>query len=239
MIAEPLIHVTGLAKAYAGVPVLEDVDLRVHPGEAVALLGANGAGKTTLLRILATLVRPSRGRAVVAGHDCVGAAEAARRELYFLGHGTWIYEDLTARENLRFWTTLAGEATAPDDLRAALAAVELDRVADERARTFSAGMKRRLSLARLLLGRPRVLLLDEPLAGLDQRAGKWLDGQLQAAKAAGAAVLMTTHSLGRGLAVADRMAILAGGRVTLDTSLASLGPDDARRLYALHVEDAG
>src|SRR2546425_4953142 len=193
MTADPLIQVIGLRKAFVGHPVLEDVTFAVHPGQAVALLGANGAGKTTLLRIIATLTRPSRGTVHVAGHDALRQAERVRAQVALVAHGSWIYEDLTGAENLKFWATLGGLAADSDTRRTALATVELDRVADERARTYSAGMKRRLSLARLLLFRPRVLLLDEPFAGLDQRAGKWLDTYLGAFTTAGGAVVGGTH----------------------------------------------
>jgi ABC-type multidrug transport system ATPase subunit len=154
-----------------------------------------------------------------------------------LAHGAWVYEDLTALENLKFWRTLSGLSGTAEGLRAALAAVDLDRLAGDRVRTFSLGMRRRLALARLVLTAPRVLLLDEPYAGLDPRAGKWLDGHLAAVKAAGGAILMTTHSFGRGLGVADRVAILARGRVAHDTAVAALGADDIRQLYELHTEE--
>jgi heme ABC exporter ATP-binding subunit CcmA len=237
MAAEPLIHLAGLGRVYGSNPVLDGVDLDVRAGEAVALLGANGAGKTTLLRVVATLLRPSRGVARVAGFDCVRDADRVRARVGLLAHGAWVYEDLTALENLRFWTTLGGHTATPDELRAALAAVDLERVAGARVRTFSLGMRRRLSLARLLLADPRVLLLDEPYAGLDPRAGKWLDTHLEAFTSAGGAILMTTHSFGRGLGVADRVAILAGGRIVFDAVLATLATDDIRRLYELHAED--
>src|SRR5256886_11327534 len=174
MAANPPIQVIGLRKAFGAHVVLDDVSLEVRPGEAVALVGPNGAGKTTLLRILATLLRPSRGTARVAGYDCAQEAERVRAHVGLLAHGAWVYEDLTPLENLKFWATLAGLPRGLDALHGALAAVELDRVADERVRTFSLGMKRRLALARLVLARPSVLLLDEPHAGLDPRAGKWL-----------------------------------------------------------------
>jgi heme ABC exporter ATP-binding subunit CcmA len=237
MTAEALIHVSGLRKTFGTHRVLDDVGLDVRAGEAVALLGANGAGKTTLVKILATLVRPSRGTARVAGHDCVEHAEVVRAQVGLVGHGSYVYEDLTALENLTFWTALAGLSPTAADLMAALADVELERVAHERARTFSAGMKRRLSLARVVLARPRVLLLDEPSAGLDERARKWLEEHLQAFKARGGGVLIATHSLGRELSVADRVAILAGGRIVHDTARAPLAPEDVQRLYALHTED--
>jgi ABC-type multidrug transport system ATPase subunit len=98
-------------------------------------------------------------------------------------------------------------------------------------------MKRRLALARCVLARPRVLLLDEPFAGLDQRAKKWLEEHLAAFKAGGGAIVMTTHSFGRELGVADRLAILAGGAIALDTPRGTLSADDVQRLYVLHAED--
>ena len=238
MSLDPVIRVSDVRKVFGLVRVLDGVSLEIRGGEAVALLGANGAGKTTLLKILATLVRPTRGTVTIAGHDVARAPEAVRRLLGVVAHGAWVYDDLTARENLEFWATLGSLHVGADDVTSALAGVGLERAADARVRTFSAGMKRRLSLARAMLARPRVLLLDEPFAGLDQRAKKWLEERLEALKAAGAALLMVTHSFGRELGVADRLAILAGGRITLDTPRGSLGPDDVQRLYAVHAEDA-
>ena len=228
---------TGVRKIFGTQTVLDGVCLEVRGGEAVALLGGNGAGKTTLLKIVATVMRPTSGSVSVAGRDAIGEAEAVRRLIGFVGHGARVYDDLTARENLRFWTTLEGRAAPEDELAAALGAVDLERVAAARVRTFSAGMKRRLSLARLPLSRPAALLLDEPFAGLDQRARKWLEGYLEAFRDRGGAVLMVTHSLVRELGLVDRIAILAGGRIALDTPRAGLGPDDVQRLYASHADD--
>lgn len=237
MEAETLVQITDIRKVFGAQAVLDGVSLEVRRGEAVALLGGNGAGKTTLLKIVATVLRPTSGTVAVAGHDGVREAEAVRRLVGFAGHGAWVYDDLTARENLRFWTTLNGERAAEEELSGALAAVDLERVAGTRVRTFSAGMKRRLSLARLTLSRPAALLLDEPFAGLDQRAKKWLEGYLETFKSRGGAVLMVTHSFGRELGVAGRVAILAGGRIVLDSPREGLDPDDLQRLYAAHAEE--
>ena len=238
MASGALIRVAGLRKTFGNHRVLDGLDLDVRAGEAVAVLGANGAGKTTLLKVLATLVRPTRGTVTVAGYDCARDAERVRGQIGLVAHSSYVYEDLTAAENLTFWSTLAGLKPTPADRAAALAAVDLDRAADERVRTFSAGMKRRLSLARFVLARPRVLLLDEPFTGLDQRAKKWLDEHLAAFKAGGGALLMTSHSFGRELGVADRIAILASGAIALDTARGSLSADDVHRLYTLHAEEA-
>ena len=238
MTHEALIEVVGLVRLFGATRVLDGVSLTVASGEAVALLGPNGSGKSTLLKIVATLLRPTRGTAKVAGHDCVRQAEAVRGVLGLIAHGAHVYDDLTALENLRFWATLSGVPADHERLAAALGDVALERHAGARVRTFSVGMKRRLALARLGLGRPRVLLLDEPFAGLDQRGRKWLEGRLEAFKAGGGAVLMATHSFGRELEIADRLAILAGGRIALDTPRAALASDDVQRLYAAHTEEA-
>jgi heme ABC exporter ATP-binding subunit CcmA len=237
MAGDSLIRVSGLVRVFGATRVLAGVDLEVAPGEAVALLGANGAGKTTLLKILATVLRPTRGTATVGGYDCVREAEAVRGLVGLVAHGAHVYDELTALENLRFWTALAGQRRPPATLAEALADVDLERFAHARVRTFSTGMKRRLALARLRLARPRVLLLDEPFAGLDQRARKWLEGALETHKAGGGALLMATHGLARDLTIADRLAVLAAGRVVLDTPRAGLGIDDVPRLYAAHAEE--
>jgi len=234
-----MIAAAGLRKSYGPTVVLEDVSLALGPGQCLALLGPNGAGKTTLLRILATLIRPTAGFLLVGGVDATRHPEAARNVIGMVGHGSYVYEDLTALENLRFWTTLGGHDASAPRLQAALRQVELDGVADERARTFSAGMKRRLALARVVLGRPRLLLLDEPFTGLDRQGRKWLSEFLLEFKAGGGAVVLATHSLGAGLAVADRVAVLASGRMAVDQSCADLSWEDLRQLYDNLTEGNG
>ena len=235
--SETLVHAVDVEKRFGAVPVLDAVTLAIAPGEAVALLGPNGAGKTTLLKILATLVRPTRGRASVAGHDCARDPEGVRRQTGLMAHGAYVYDDLSAMENLKFWVELAGRPAPADMLRAALADVDLEAFADDRVRAFSAGMRRRLGLARLALLAPRVLLLDEPFAGLDARARKWLEAHLVAFKERGGAVLMTTHSFGRDLAAVDRVAILTGGRIVADAPRGRLTGPDLQQLYALHTDE--
>jgi len=228
-----------LGKSYGPTAVLEDISFELAAGESLAVLGPNGAGKTTLLRILATLCRPSAGQLMVGGVDALKQPDLARATIGVVAHASYVYEDLSALENLRFWTVLAGGDASPARLRGALAQVELDAVAHDRVRTFSAGMKRRLGLARVVLGRARLLLLDEPFTGLDQRGRKWLHEFLLAFKSAGGAVVVTTHSFPTGVGIADRIAILGGGRLLVDRSCADLGWEDIRRLYDSLTEGYG
>ena len=226
-----MIQAEHLRKTYGQTAVLDDVSLELGMGQGLTLLGPNGTGKTTLLRIVATLMRPTSGSLRVAGADTLKEPEAVRGAIDMVGHGSWVYEDLSALENLRFWAVMGSHDAGEARLRAALEEVELAASADRRARTFSAGMKRRLALARVLLGRARLLLLDEPFTGLDRAGRKWLGEFLLSFKARGGALVVATHSFDAGMGVADRVAILAGGRIVLDRPAAELGLEDLRRLY--------
>ena len=226
-----MIAASGLRKTFGATLVLEDVTLDVPAGQCLAVLGPNGAGKTTLLRILATLARPSAGTLRIDGVDAVREPDAVRARIGMVAHGSHVYEDLTALENLRFWAAMGGLDASLARLRERLQAVELDTVADERARTFSAGMKRRLGLARVTLGQPRLLLLDEPFNGLDRRGQKWLGEFLLAFRTGGGTIVLATHGFASALAVADRAAILVGGRIALDRAAAGLEREALHRLY--------
>jgi heme exporter protein A len=234
-----MIRARSLRKSYGPTVVLEDVSLDLDAGRCLALLGPNGTGKTTLLRILATLLRPTAGTLAIDGIDALRDPERARETIGMIGHRSHVYEDLTAFENLRFWTVMADGDASTARLTEALQHVELDGVAHERVRTFSAGMKRRLALARVLLGRARLLLLDEPFTELDQRGRKWLSEFLLAFKGGGGGIVCATHSFGSGPGVADRVAILSGGRLVVDRSCEDLSWDDLRRLYDSLTEAHG
>jgi len=191
--------------------VLRGINLRLDAGEVVGLLGANGTGKSTLLRIVATLLRPHAGRVTVFGHDIVGAADEVRSVVGYMAHAPGLYGDLTARENLRFAASMLDrDAREADD---ALARVGLTVAANETVRTFSSGMQRRLAIARLLLGRPRLLLLDEPYSNLDTDGIALMNSVIEERVAEGAAALVVVHELGPAAPVLDRTETLVDGRI--------------------------
>jgi heme exporter protein A len=227
-----MIETHGLVKLYGMHAALRGVSLEVPAGQILTILGHNGSGKTTLVRLLATLARPSAGRGQIAGHDLVGGRDQVRRLVALVGHSTHLYDDLTARENLAFAEVLAGRRPDAKRIETALGRVGLeDGQAGARVRALSSGLRRRVALARAILRDPRVLLLDEAFSGLDQDSTKRLEDYLHAFKATGGAAIVVTHSLGRALAIADRVAILVGGRIAAETARASLTEEALQRLY--------
>lgn len=222
--SESAIDAHGVARRFGARWVLRGVSLQVQPGEIVGLLGANGSGKSTLLRILATLLKPSAGAARVYGHDLVRGADAVRAQVGFLAHTPGLYDDLTARENLVFAAAmLGGDARGVDE---ALDRVGLSTVSGNRVRGFSAGMQRRLSLARLLLSRKRVLLLDEPYANLDIDGIAVMNAVIMDSARAGGAALVVLHELAPAAGVLDRTVTIVEGRIAEPTDSGSR--DDPR-----------
>lgn len=234
----PAIEVARLSKVFGVHVALREVNFTLPRGAILVVLGPNGAGKTTLVRVLATLVRPTAGTARVGGFDLLQERDRIRRLIGVAGHASQLYPDLTPLENLAFAAALRGLPTDPRELRAALSQVGLEAQADLRVRQLSTGMQRRATLARALLGDPEVLLLDEPFTGLDQESLKRLEARLQAFRARGGAAVLVTHSLARGLAVADRVLLLAGGRVVADEPRGELTEAGLRHLYAAATGDA-
>jgi heme exporter protein A len=207
----PVVRAEGLERAFGGTPVLTGVELRVDAGEVVALLGPNGAGKTTLLRILALLLRPSAGRLTLFG--AATPTPALRRRVGYVGHESFCYPDLTGAENLAFYARLFDVPQAPARVAELLAWAGLDAAARRPVRTYSRGMTQRLALARALVHRPDLLLLDEPFSGLDAGGVTALQARLAELAAAGHTVVLTTHDLERAAPIATRFAVLHRGRV--------------------------
>jgi len=208
----PAVVTTGLARLFAGSAALAGVSLTIEAGRTVALLGPNGAGKTTLLRLLATAIRPSFGTALVDGLDLDRHPDLVRPRVAYLPHATGLYDDLTARENLAFAALMLDTPDAAARVERALADMGLADRADERVRSYSAGMRKRLALARLLLGRASLILLDEPMAALDTDGMDLVEQLLAAWKEVGVTVLIAAHST-------DRLEGHLDARIVMDRGL--------------------
>jgi ABC-2 type transport system ATP-binding protein len=209
------IVVEGLRRTFGRTEALRGVDLRVAEGTVLGLLGPNGAGKTTAVRILATLLHPTSGRASVLGLDCVRDAAALRQRIGLAGQYAAIDEKLTGHENLRMVGRLYHLPRRRSDARAdeLLERFDLSAAADQVARTYSGGMRRRLDLAASLVNAPEVLFLDEPTTGLDPRSRLDLWGVIEDLVRDGTTLLLTTQYLEEADRLASRIAVIDGGTV--------------------------
>ena len=207
--ADPVLAVEGLTKRFGHVAAVDDVSFAVDRGERLAVLGPNGAGKSTLLRMVATLSRPTEGRIALHGTALQGSP-SLRRHLGVVSHDTMLYDDLTARENLRLHARIHGVADRETRCNELLEQVGLRRRASERPDRFSHGLRKRLALARALVHDPDVLLLDEPYAGLDRRSAARFGEVLQAVT--DRTVLLTTHDLATAADHCTRALFVAGGQ---------------------------
>ncbi len=228
---EELLLARGVVKGYGGPPVLRGIDLRLEAGAALALLGPNGAGKSTLLRVLAGLHKPQQGEVRLAGEPLRSNDPEHRRLLGFVSHEPLLYAGLSARENLRFTASLFGLTRPERRIEEALAAVGLDWVGSRPVRAMSRGMTQRLTTARALLPDPRLLLLDEPMTGLDPAGIRGLEEILIRFRERGGGILLTTHDLAHVAPVATRVAFLQGGRVVGEEPVAGLSAEEMERRY--------
>ena len=234
-----MIIVKKLVKRYGPITVLRELDFEVSSGEFVALLGPNGAGKTTLLRILATLSKPNSGLVQVASYKLPEQAVFVREQLGVVSHLPLLYGDLSADENLAFYSRLYD--VAPKRREHVLELVGLSPRKNDLVRTFSRGMQQRLAIGRAILHSPRILLLDEPHTGLDQEAGEILDKVLREVALEGRTVIMTSHDLVRAAELASRLVVLSKGKIRTSLTKEQFESADLVALYrgALEVEEGG
>ena len=226
---------------FGDVAALEGLSLQVQPGTVFGLLGPNGAGKTTLVRVFATLLRPAGGHARVLGHDVVAEALSVRRLIGLAGQFAAVDNELTGRENVEMIGRLYRLSAAVARQRAGevLERFGLTDVAERRVSTYSGGMRRRLDLCASLVGRPPVVLLDEPTAGLDPRSRQELWDAVDELRRVGTTVLLTTQYLEEADHLAQRIALIDRGRIAAEGTAAELKAAIGRQLLAVRLNDPG
>jgi heme exporter protein A len=219
----PAVEASGVRRTFGRRRAVDGVDLSLNAGDCLALFGPNGAGKTTLLRLIAGLLKPTSGSVQVCGRTLRDDA-AARAHVGLISHQSMLYRALTARENVEFAARLYGVSDPP---AAAVSALErlriLDR-ADAPVRALSRGLQQRVSIARAIVHQPDVVLLDEPYTGLDAAGGAALTDMLHVLRSSGAALILVTHNVDEGLAIASHAAVMLDGRLARHDDCATLDP---------------
>src|SRR5918992_3204167 len=235
----PAILAEDVRQRFGEVVALDGLDLEVEPGTVFGLLGPNGAGKTTLVRVLATLLRPTGGRASVLGHDVVAEPLAVRRRIGLAGQFAAVDQELTGRENVEMIGELYGLTAAEGRSGAAevLERLGLTEAANRRVATYSGGMRRRLDLGASLVGRPPVILLDEPTTGLDPRTRQELWSTVDELRREGTTVLLTTQYLEEADRLAQRIAVVDHGRIAAEGTAAELKAAVGLEMLVVRVAD--
>jgi len=234
-----MLSVERLTKSFGAIRAVETVSFEVRPGEIYGLLGPNGAGKTTTISMISGLLKPDAGEVSVAGTPFWSDPQKAKRIMGVVPQELAIYEELTGRENLEFWGRMAGLSAGDARARTAelLAALTLTDRAEDAVKTYSGGMKRRINLGCALLHHPQLLLLDEPTVGIDPQARLNILEFIRNLRAAGTAILYTTHYLEEAETLCQRIGIIDHGRLLAEGTLAELqdrlGGD---RLFALEAD---
>jgi heme ABC exporter ATP-binding subunit CcmA len=225
------IETQGLTKSFNNKLALRGIDLEIKQGESVVIFGPNGAGKTTLIKVLATIMNPSSGRILVDGLNLKNNAEEIQRRIGVVTHQTFLYSNLTAYENLEFYSRMYDVPGRKERIHEVVAMVGMTSRLYDRVGTLSRGMQQRLSIARSLLHKPAIMLLDEPETGLDQQAIPMLWKALEIEGEERRTIVLTTHSLERGLEVGDRLLILDTGKIVYQGSRQALNLAGLKEAY--------
>jgi ABC-2 type transport system ATP-binding protein len=239
--AEIVIEARGLRKDYGANAAVAGINLDIHRGEIFGQLGPNGAGKTTTILMVLGLTESTGGTVSVLGHDPVRDPLAVKRRVGYLPDSVGFYDNLTARENLRYTLRLAGipRAEAERRIEDAMARVRLTDVIDKRVGTYSRGMRQRLGIAEIIAKGAEIAILDEPTSGLDPQATFELLDLIRDLKADGVAVLLSSHLLDRVQSICDRVALFSRGHIALQGTVKELGQQVLGAGHAAHVEADG
>jgi heme exporter protein A len=221
----------GITKSFGDISILKGINLSIGYGESVVILGPNGAGKTTLIKILATIMKPSSGEIVVHGLDLKNNAQSIRRKIGMVTHHTMLYGNLTAYENLKFYSCMYDVPRIEDRIQEIVAMVGMTDRLHSRIDTLSRGMQQRISIARALIHNPAIMLLDEAETGLDQESTSMLWGSFQSGEKERHSLILTTHNFERGLELGDRILILNRGKIVYEASRKDLNLSSLHEVY--------
>ncbi len=217
---------------------MRNINLEIRKGEFLTIFGPNGAGKTTLIKIISTLVSPTSGKVIIDGMDIKEHPIEIRNKIGVISHETYLYHELTAAENLRFFGNMYNIKDGENRINDLLTQVGLSYRKNDRVRTFSRGMKQRLSIARALIHDPPILLLDEPYTGLDQHASATFDRILSGMNAHDKTRVLISHDIERGISLCDRAIILTGGHIVHEMSESEIRDLlQCRAVYETYVEE--
>ena len=225
------IEAHGLEKSFGEHRALRGIDLKVSRNERIVIFGPNGAGKTTLLKILSTLAKPSAGSVRLDDIDIRDKPAQIRRKVSLVSHQTFLYDNLTVYENLKFYGKMYDVADLEKRIREVISWVQLESRLHDRAGTLSRGLQQRASMARAVLHNPSILFLDEPEVGLDPHASAIVKDVLGNISSGSRTVVMTTHNLDRGLELGDRIAIIDRGKIVYQAFRHELSNVDFRQVY--------
>ncbi|MBF0279089.1 MAG: heme ABC exporter ATP-binding protein CcmA [SAR324 cluster bacterium] len=221
----PLITLDKVSKRFGYRNVLQNIDLTIYSGESTLLLGNNGAGKTTLLQIICSLMRPSSGSISFKGNNYKEAAHHLRKAIGNISHESRMYGDLTAFENLKLFGNLYSVENLPEQIEKALDFVELSYAKHLPVHTFSSGMTKRLTIARLILYKPEFLILDEPYTGLDQHSVRLFQQYLKQHHQNGGTILNVTHQFPLGLELSNRVLVMHQSQILHDVPASQTSPE--------------
>lgn len=227
----PIISIKNLQKKFGRKQVLRNLDMEVNKGEFLVMFGPNGAGKTTLIKILSTLSKPTAGKVEINGHDIQEESIEVRNSIGMISHNPFLYDDLTLRENLLFYSRMYGIKKDEEAIRNLVNQVGLLHRLNDLVGVFSRGMKQRASVARVILHNPPVLLLDEPYTGLDFRAWGMLSDMLSKFHEEKKTILLITHNVELGYDIGERLTILINGKAAFDSKKKDIGLEEFKSKY--------
>jgi heme exporter protein A len=226
-----ILETKDISKYFDRFKVLSNINIKLEEREFLTIFGANGAGKTTLLKIIAMLLKPNSGVIYFNGIDTQRSSDSVRKSIGFITHNTFLYNDLSAYENLKLYSILYDVKNCEEQINIVMEKVGLLRRSSEPIRNFSKGMHQRLAIARAFLHNPTLLLLDEPYSGLDQKALNVLNQMLENFHNEGKTAIITTHNIERGMEIADKVVVLNKGSIVFEKNKKQMEISEFKNMY--------